>query len=132
LGISTNIIPEKFLDFITVILTGWTIRESNPGGARFSAPIQTGPGAQLASCIMVTGFFPGVKSGREVTLTPHPLLVPLVMKYRYTSTPLMGRTACTEPQCLYEGALYFNYCNITFNGIYYRHGLNSSKLREHA
>jgi len=25
-------------------------------------------------------FFPGVKSGRVVTLTPHPLLVPLVMK----------------------------------------------------
>jgi hypothetical protein len=24
--------------------------------------------------------FPGVKSGRDVTLTPHPLLVPLVMK----------------------------------------------------
>jgi len=28
-----------------------------------------------------TGSFPGVKSGRGVTLTPHPLLVPLVMKY---------------------------------------------------
>ena len=25
----------------------------------------------------------------------------------YTSTPPMGRTACTEPQCLYKGALYF-------------------------
>ena len=24
----------------------------------------------------------------------------------YTSTPPMGRTACTEPQCLYKGALY--------------------------
>jgi len=31
----------------------------------------------------------------------------LVMKeYSYTSTPPMGRTACTEPQCLYKGALY--------------------------
>ena len=29
---------------------------------------------------MGTGSFPGVKSGRGVTLTPHPLLVPLVMK----------------------------------------------------
>ena len=27
-----------------------------------------------------TGSFPGVKSGQGVTLTPHPLLVPLVMK----------------------------------------------------
>jgi hypothetical protein len=24
----------------------------------------------------------------------------------YTSTPPVGRTACTEPQCLYKGALY--------------------------
>ena len=29
----------------------------------------------------------------------------------YTSTPPMGRTACTEPQCLYKGDLYhFTYC----------------------
>jgi len=27
-------------------------------------------------------------------------------EYSYTSTPPMGRTACTEPQCLYKGALY--------------------------
>ena len=26
--------------------------------------------------------------------------------FTYTSTPAMGRTACTEPQCLYNGALY--------------------------
>jgi hypothetical protein len=45
--------------------------------------------------------------GRErlgVTLTSHILLVPLVMKeWSYTS---MGHMACTEPQCLYKGALY--------------------------
>jgi hypothetical protein len=45
-------------------------------GARFSAPVQTGPGVHSASCTMGTGSFPGVKSGRVVTLTPHPLLVP--------------------------------------------------------
>jgi hypothetical protein len=45
-------------------------------GARFSAPVQTGPGAHPASCTMGTRFFPGVKSGWGVTLTPHPLLVP--------------------------------------------------------
>ena len=77
------------------------------GGARFSAPVQTGPGAHPASYTMRTGSFPGVKSGRDVTLIPHPLLVPLVMKeYSYTFTPPMVRTACTEPQCLYKGALY--------------------------
>ena len=50
--------------------------------ARFSAPVQTGPGAHRASCTMGTGFFPGVKSGRGVTLTPHPFLVPWSRKGR--------------------------------------------------
>ena len=49
-------------------------------GARFSAPVQTGPGAHPASCTAGTGSYPRVKSGRGVTLAPHPLLVPLVMK----------------------------------------------------
>jgi hypothetical protein len=44
-------------------------------GVRFSAPVQTGPGAHPASCTMGTGSFPGVESGRGVTLTPHLLLV---------------------------------------------------------
>ena len=41
-------------------------------GVRFSAPVQTGPGAHPTSCTMGTGSFPGVKYGRGVTLTPHP------------------------------------------------------------
>ena len=45
-------------------------------GARFSALFQNGPGAHPASCTMGTVSFPGVKSGRGVTLTPHHLLVP--------------------------------------------------------
>ena len=49
-------------------------------GAKFSAPVQTGPGAHPASCTMGTGSFPGVKSGHGVMLTTHPLLVLLVMK----------------------------------------------------
>ena len=78
-----------------------------PVAAKFSAPVQTGPGAHPASCTMGTGSFSGVKSGRGVTRTPHPLLVPLVKIWQsYTSTPPMGRTSCTEPQCLYKGALY--------------------------
>jgi hypothetical protein len=44
--------------------------------ARFSAPVQTGPRAHPASRTMGTGSFLGVKSGRGVTLTPRPLLVP--------------------------------------------------------
>ena len=46
-----------------------------PVGARFSTPVQTGPGAHPVSCTMSTGSFPGVKSGWGVTLSPHPLLV---------------------------------------------------------
>ena len=42
-------------------------------GSRFSALVQTGPGAQSASCTMGTRSFLGVKSGRGVTLTPHSL-----------------------------------------------------------
>ena len=46
-----------------------------PVEERFSAPVQTSPGAHPASYRMGTGFFPGGKEGRSVTLTPHPLLV---------------------------------------------------------
>jgi hypothetical protein len=47
-----------------------------PVGVRFSAPVQTGREAHPASCRVGTGSFPGVKCGRGVTLSPHPLLVP--------------------------------------------------------
>ena len=57
------------------IATGY--RLDGPGiesrlGARFSAPVQTGPGAHPASCTMGAESFPGIKSGRSVTMTPHP------------------------------------------------------------
>ena len=40
-------------------------------GARFSAPVQTGPGAHPASCTMGTGSFLGVKRpGRDVDHPP--------------------------------------------------------------
>jgi len=62
-----------------------------------------------ASCTMGTGSFPGVKSGQGVTLTPSPPSSAVVKKeYSYISTPPMGHTACTEPQCLYNGALYLS------------------------
>jgi hypothetical protein len=56
-------------------------------GAKFSAPVQTGPEAHTASCTMGTRSFPGVRCGRGVTLTPHPLLVPRSkIEESYTST----------------------------------------------
>jgi hypothetical protein len=51
-------------------------RGSNPGGGEIFRTCQTGPEAQAVSCTMGTGSFPGVRCGRDVTLTPHPLLVP--------------------------------------------------------
>ena len=51
-------------------------------GARFSAPVQTGPGTQTVSCTVGTGSFAGVKSGGGVLLTPHLLLVPWSRKSR--------------------------------------------------
>ena len=95
--------------------------------ARSSAPVQTGSGAHQASCTKGTGSFPGVESGRGVTLTPNSfscrdqkrvelylyspygpygLYRPSVLvQYSYTSIPPIGRTACKVPQCLYSTAI---------------------------
>jgi hypothetical protein len=66
--------------------------------ARFSAPVQTGPLAHLASCIMGTGSFPGIKRGRGVTLNPHPLPVPWSLKSR--AIPLLPLRAVRPVQSL--------------------------------
>ena len=57
------------------IVTGYGL--NGPGiesqwGARFYAPVQTGPGAHLASCTMGTGSFPGRKErlGHDADLSP--------------------------------------------------------------
>jgi len=82
---------------------------------------------------MGTAYFPGGKERPGRDADPSPLLVPRSWKSRaipllplwavrpvqslsdctrvhftftYTSTAPMGRTACTEPQCMYKGALY--------------------------
>ena len=74
-----------------------------PVGARFAAPVQTGPGAQTASCTMGTAYFPEVKCGRGVTLTPHPLLVLWSWKVRgmtslslWAVRPVQSLSACTR------------------------------------
>jgi hypothetical protein len=71
---------------------GLEVRGSNPGGGGFSTTVQTGPGAQPASCTMGTASFPGVESGRSVTLTPHPLLVPRSKK-QSKAIPLLSLRA---------------------------------------
>ena len=89
------------------LATGWTVRGSNPGGGEFfhSCPDRPwGPPSLLHNRYRV---FPGGKQrpGRDANTSP--LSNAVVMEEQsYTSTPPVGRTACTEPQCLYKGALY--------------------------
>ena len=68
--------------FIATELRAGRSGDRTPVVTRFSAPVQTGPRAHPASCKMGTGFFPGVKCGRGVLLTTHPLLVPRSWKSR--------------------------------------------------
>jgi len=86
------------------------------GEARFSAAVQTGPGAHPASCTMGTGYFLKVKSGRGVALIPHLLLVPWSKKSRaipllplWAVRPVQSLIACTRVHftLLYSTLLYF-------------------------
>jgi hypothetical protein len=63
-----------------------------PVEARFSAHVQTGRGAHPASCTMGAGSFPGIKYGRDVLLTTHPLLVPWSRKSRAIPLPTLWAT----------------------------------------
>jgi len=90
--------------------------------ARFSAPVQTVPGAQTASCTMGTGSFPGVKSSHGVTPTAHPLLVPWSRKSR--AIPLLPLWAVRPLQSLSACARV----HFTFTYIGYRSQTRHSRL----
>ena len=84
-----------------------------PVGARFSAPVQTGPGIHPASCTMGTGSFPGVNSSQGVTLTPHPLLVPWSWKSKampllplLAIRPVQSLSACTRVTFTFYDKIY--------------------------
>jgi hypothetical protein len=59
-------------------------------GGRDFPHAQTSPGAHPASCTMGTRSFPGVKCGRGVLLTTHPLLAPRLWKSRAIAVPPSG------------------------------------------
>jgi len=64
---------------------------------------------------MGTGCFSGGKERPGRDADPSLPSSAVVMKgYSYTSTPHMGRTACTEPQCLYKGDLYLYFLQYIF------------------
>ena len=85
------------------LATDWTVRGSNPGEGEIFRTCPDRPWGPPS--LLYNGYrvFPGGKKrpGRYADPSP-PLLVPWSRK---TSTPPMGRTACTEPQCLYKGSL---------------------------
>ena len=98
--------PFQSLCSVVGIATGYRLDGpwiESRWGARFSAPVKTGPGAHPASCKMDTGSFPRVKSGQGVTLTPHPLLMPWSRKSRaipllplWAVRPVQSLSACTR------------------------------------
>jgi hypothetical protein len=61
-----------------------------PVGAKFSAPVQTGPRANQISYTMGTGSLPGVKWPERGVDYPSHLAPRLKKEYSYTSTPPLG------------------------------------------
>jgi hypothetical protein len=62
------------------LATGWMVWESNPGKARSSAPVQTGPGSHPPATTMGNGSLSRRYSGRGVALTNYPHLAPKLKK----------------------------------------------------
>jgi len=81
---------------------------------------------------MGTGFFPGVKSGRDVTLTPHPLLVQWSRKVRavhllplWAVWPVQSLSACTRVTFTFTLQRFFfliiTHCGmVLFRSLYLR------------
>jgi len=85
---------------------GWTVRGSNPGGGEIFRTCPDRP--RGPPILLYNGYrvFPGgkLRTGRDADHSP-PSSAVVKKEYSYTSTPPMGRTACTEPQCLYNIAI---------------------------
>jgi hypothetical protein len=89
---------------------GCTVRGSNPGGGEIFRTCPDRPWGPPS--LLYNGYrvFPGSKERPGLDADPSPPSGAVVKKEQsYTSTPPMGRTACTEPQCLYKGELYLLY-----------------------
>jgi len=86
----------KFRGPVTSVGTVTELRAERSGiesrWRRDFSPVQTDPGARPASCKMGTGSFSGVKCGRGVLLTTHPLLVSRSCKSRAIPLPALWAT----------------------------------------
>ena len=91
---------------------GWS-GDRIPVGARISAPVQTGPGAHPASCIIRTGSFPGVKRPRRGVDHPPPSSAEVEGRVELyicspsgPSWPVLGRTL---PLYIFWNILFYKY-----------------------
>jgi hypothetical protein len=83
--------PGSSVRIATELRAGWS-GDRIPVEARFSVPVQTGPGAHPAFFTMGTGSFPGVKYGWGMLLTTQPLLMPWSCKSRPIPLPTTWAT----------------------------------------
>jgi hypothetical protein len=90
--------PGQLSRYSDLLRAGWS-GDRILVGARFSAPVQTCPGAYPASCTMGTGSFPGVKQPGRGVDHPRPSSAEVkerVQLYLYypsgPSWPVLGRT----------------------------------------
>ena len=95
---------------------GRTVRGSNPVGGGRDFPHLSRP-ALRPTQTLYNGYrlFLGGKKRPGRDADPSPPSSAVAMKGQsYTSTPPIGCTACTEPQCLYKGAIYLIFCLCSF------------------
>ena len=99
--------------------TGWTVRGSNPGWGEIFHTCPDRPWGPPSLLYNGYRLFPGgtERPGRDADPSS-PSSAVVMNEQSYTSTPPMGRTACTEHQCLYKGALLVGENEHTPFGLY--------------
>ena len=108
--------PGTSVGIATELRAGRSGIESRWG--RDFPPVQTGPGALPASCKMCTVSLPGVKCGRGVLLTTHPLVVPRSWKSRVISLPTLWATLDLWRERFYPLFTVTMFYNVKQNIIY--------------
>jgi hypothetical protein len=106
LAIHGHYLPHKWAGVaqsVQRLATGWTVRGSNLGGGEIFRTCPDWPWGTPSHLYNGYRVFPGVKSGRGVTLTPRPLLVPWSWKSiakpllpLWAVQPVQSLSACTR------------------------------------
>ena len=97
------------------LATGWTVRGSNPGGGEIFRTCPDWPWGPPSLLYNGYRLFQGGKErpGRDADPSPPPSAV-VKKEQSYISIPPMGRTVCTQSQCLYKGELYLTFYKTCF------------------